>query len=85
VDFFAKKFRSFLWVFGYGERPIRLDLEEGLGLEWSRRWRRDEVLVAVVEEEVVVVVMVGFRDSSSSSLSSILTWIFVGFLLSIFG
>lgn len=61
-----------------------MDLEEGLDLEWSRRWRRDEVLVAVVEEEVVVVVMVGFRDSSSSSLSSILTWIFVGFLLSIF-
>lgn len=48
-----------------------MDLEEGLGLEWSRRWRRDEVLVAVVEEEVVVVVMVGFRDSSSSSSSSI--------------
>lgn len=45
-----------------------MDLEEGLGLEWSRRWRREEVLVAVVEEEVVVVAMVGFRDSSSSSI-----------------
>ena len=61
---------------------MRSDLEEGFWRLGSMRWRREE------EEDgaVAVAVVVGcsdLRDSSSSSRSSILSWIFVGFLLNI--
>lgn len=65
-----------------GERPILWDLEDG-SLVRSKWWRRDVVevalVVAVTEEEEAE----RLRASSSSSLSSILTSIFDGFLLSI--
>ena len=54
---------------------MRWTLEVGLGLEQSRRWRREEEEVGGGGE--------GLRESSSSCLSSSLTSILVGFLLSI--
>lgn len=57
---------------------MRSDLEEGFWRLGSMRWRR--------EEAVAVAVALGcsdLRDCSSSSRSSILSWIFVGFLLNI--
>lgn len=62
---------------------MRSDLEEGCWRLGSMRWRREEEDGAVAVAVVVVVGCSDLRDSSSSSRSSILSWIFVGFLLNI--
>lgn len=59
------------------DRPIRSDLEEGFWCLGSIRWRREE------EDGAVEAGGSDLRDCSSSSRSSILSWILVGFLLNI--